>query len=377
MELGVRFLLEGSVRKSGNRIRISSQLVDGATGGHHWAERYDRDLTDIFAIQDEITKAIVGQLKVRLLPEERREISQVPTDNVEAYSLYLKGREYFHSPTKSSLGLARQMFVRAAELDPGFARAYAGIANCDARLVGWYGVRTSLDEILDMAARALDLDPRLAEAYAARGEALRVAGRYEEAVEAFEQALEADPNCFEANLAYARLARGIGRLEQSAELFIRALEIQPTDYQSPLLLQSILSALGRPDEAVKYARLGIARAEEELRIHPEGSRPAQLAAPAAALLGDKEEAARWIERGLWLDPDDSQAQYNAACAWSVLGEVERALDILEKWSGSGGVLAKNWLERDPDLDPIRSSPRYKDLIAKLIADSKEQASPGS
>ena len=149
------------------------------------------------------------------------------------------------------------MFVRAAELDPGFARAYSGIANCDARLVGWYGVRIPLDEILAMAGKALELDPRLADAFAARGEAFRVAGRYKEAIAAFDEALALDPNSFEANLAYARLARGVGDLERSVELFVRALEVQPADYQAPLLVQSILHALGRKEEGAKYARLGL------------------------------------------------------------------------------------------------------------------------
>jgi adenylate cyclase len=369
--LGVNFLLEGSVRKAGNCVRITAQLIDGRTGGHLWAERYDRDLTDIFAIQDEITKAIVGQLKVRLLPEEMEMIGQPPTENVEAYNLYLKGREYFHSPTKTFITLARQMFVRAAELDPTFARAYAGIANCDARLVGWYGVRIPLDEILDLAGRALELDPMLADAYAVRGEAFRVAGRYDEAIAAFEQALVLDPNSFEANLAYGRLARGMGDLERSVELFVRALEVQPADYQAPLLVQSILTALGRSEEAEKYARLGLARAEEALKLHPEGSRPAQLAAPAAAGLGDRAETIRWIERALWADPEDAQAQYNIACAWSILGEADKALDVLEGWAERGGVLAKNWLERDPDLDSIRSHPRFAKLLETFNARQEE------
>jgi len=364
-ELGVRFLLEGSVRKAGQRIRITGQLIDGATGGHLWAERYDRDLTDIFAIQDEITRAIVEQLKVRILPEESASIRQAPTSNVEAYSLYLKGREIFHNPTKVSLGLARQMFVRAAELDPLFARAYAGIANCDARFVGWYGTRIPIEQILVSADKALSLDPTLAEAEAARGEAFRIAGRKDDATTSFEQALALDPNSFEANLAFARHLRGIGQLEKSAEHFIRALEIQPDDFQSPILLEGILISLGRVDEANRYGRLGLARAEEILRQHPESSRPAQLGACTLARLGKRDDAINWIERVLWIDPEDSQALYNVACAWAILGDADQALDTLEKWSKQGGVLAKNWLERDPDFDRIRSHPRYAELLASV------------
>jgi len=369
-DLGVRFLLEGSVRKSGNRVRITAQLIDGTTGGHVWAERYDRDLTDIFAIQDEITRAIVAQLKVRILPEESASIGQAPTSNVEAYSLYLKGREIFHNPTKVSLGLARQMFVRAAELDPLFARAYAGIANCDARFVGWYGTRIPLEQILASADKALSLDSTLAEAEAARGEAFRVSGRKDDATASFEQALALDPNNFEANLAYARHLRGIGELEKSAEHFIRALEVQPDDFQSPILLEGILISLGRVEEAERYGRLGLARAEEILREHPEGSRPAQLGACTLARLGNRAEAINWIERVLWIDPEDAQALYNVACAWAILGDADQALDALEKWSRQGGLLARNWLERDPDFDRIRAHPRYAELLASVA----EQAS---
>ena len=168
-QLGVAYVVEGSVRKAGNRVRINAQLIEGATGGHLWADRYDRDLTDIFAIQDEITKTIVDQLKVKLLPEEKKAIEQTPTDNVEAYTHYLRGRQFLHTATKSSLTLGRRMFARAVELDPRFARAYAGMANCDSRLYSKHGVAISADEILATAGKALAIDPNLAEAHAARG----------------------------------------------------------------------------------------------------------------------------------------------------------------------------------------------------------------
>src|SRR4030095_1573959 len=180
-ELGVKFLLEGSVRRSGQRVRVTGQLIDGTSGGHLWADRYDRDLTDIFAIQDEITHSIVEQLKVRLLPKEKKAIAQAPNRNVEAYTFYLKGRQYFHNTTKTFLSLARKMFAKAVEIDPNYARAYAGIANCDARLEGWYNVSIPQGEILARANEALALDPTLAEAHAARGVALANSGSYDEA----------------------------------------------------------------------------------------------------------------------------------------------------------------------------------------------------
>ena len=133
-ELGVAFVLEGSVRKVGGRVRVSAQLVSGKDGGHLWAERFDRDLIDIFAIQDEITHMIIEQLRVKLLPRETQLISQAPTDNIEAYTYYLRGRDFFYRYSRHYFGLARRMFARAVELDPNYARAYAGMADCDSWL---------------------------------------------------------------------------------------------------------------------------------------------------------------------------------------------------------------------------------------------------
>ena len=364
-ELGVKFILEGSVRKAGDRVRVTGQLIDGATGGHLWADRFDRDLTDIFAIQDEITQTIVDQLKIKLLPKEKKAITQAPTANVEAYSFYLKGRQLFHHSTKAFLMLARQMFARAVELDPAYARAYAGIANCDSRLSGWYNAPIAGWEILALTDKALSLDPNLAEAHAARGVALANSGRRAEAAAAFERALELDPTSFDANLSFARFCVTDGKLDRAIALFTRALEIQPDDSQPPLLMQTVLRSLGRLEEAERYARLGVKRAEETLRAYPESARPAQGAACALAALGEKDAAIAMMERGLAIDPDDNNGRYNAACTYAQLGEVDRAIDVLEVWSNDVGGEQKNWFKEDADLDPIRDHARYPALLAKL------------
>lgn len=361
-ELGVKYLLEGSVRKVGERVRVTGQLIEGANGGHVWAERYDRDLTDIFAIQDEITRAIVEQLKIHLVPEEKKAICQNPTDNVEAYTLYLKGREFFHNLTKWFVELARQMFVKAAEVDPAFARAYAGIANCDARLAGSYGVPIDVEEILAAANKAIALDPNLAEAHAARGHALSNSNRWKEAEEAFETALSLDPNSFDANYLFARLCIKQDNRERAAELLTRALEVQPGDSQSAFLLNNVLRGLGRMEDAERYGRLGLKRAEEQLRAHPESSRPAQLGACVLARLGETEKAKNWIERALSIDPEDINCQYNAACVWAVLGEADKSFDQLDKWSQQAGADSGRWLEHDPDFDRLRDHPRYRAIL---------------
>src|SRR5438034_8645243 len=274
--LGVNFILEGSVRKAGARVRVTGQLINGRDSGHVWADRYDRDLTDIFAIQDEITHAIVEQLKVKLLPQEKKSIGQTPTGNVEAYTYYLRGRPFLHRHSKSYYHLARRMFAKAVELDPLYARAYAGIADCDSFLFLHYHVDVGTDSILATTAKALTLDDGLAEAHASRGLALSVGQRYEEAMAEFEQAVALDPNLFEAHYLYGRASFAQGKLGQAAALFERAAEIKPNDYQSLCLLIQTYRSLGRELESKAAARKGIERAERELTQHPEDPRPAYL-----------------------------------------------------------------------------------------------------
>lgn len=371
-DLGVKYLLEGSVRKAGERVRVTAQLIDGPSGGHLWAERYDRELTDIFAIQDDITHAIVDQLKVRLVPGEKKVIGQAPTESVEAYTFYLRGRQYFHNSTRWFLNLARQMFERAIELDPMFARAYAGLAIAETRLAGWFGEPIPIEQILANAGKAIALAPDLAEAYAARGEALSGMGRRSEAEDAFERALELDPNSFEANLFYARHWHRAGFSERSLPYFIRATEVQPDDCQAPLLLYQTLRALGRGEEGEQYAAMGLKRAEEALRRFPESSRPAQLGAAAMVSLGKTEQAREWMERALSIDPDDTHIKYNAGCMWAQMGESERALDLLEQWASHVGRENKDWMQKDPDLESLRELPRYKKIVELIDAKITER-----
>jgi adenylate cyclase len=360
-KLGVKFVLEGSVRKAGQRVRVTGQLIDGATGGHVWADRYDRDLTDIFEIQDEITKSIVDQLKIRLLPKEKKAIAKAPTDNVEAYTYYLKGRQFFHTFTRSFTVLARRMFAKAVEIDPLYAKAYAGIATSDQRLYGWYNVEPA-EDILATAAKALALDPDLAEAHAARAVALANMDRPGEAAEAFERALSLDPLNFDACLAYARFLVTKGDDVRAAELYNKAMEAQPDDCQAPLLGHSVFARLGRADEGREIALRGLKLAEEALRAHPESSRPAQLGAAVLAAMGETEKALDWVNQSLAIDPDDSNSLYNAACAFAQLGQPDRAMEMLEKWAQGAGGEYYGWLQTDGDLDPVRSHPRYPPLL---------------
>jgi adenylate cyclase len=376
-DLGVKFILEGSVRKAGQRVRVNAQLIDGSNGGHLWADRYDRDLTDIFAIQDEITQSIVEQLKIRLLPKEKKAITQPPTASVEAYNYYLKGRQLFHAFTRSYLLLAKEMFAKAVEIDPNYARAYAGMASSISRLWGMYNVPTNAEELLAITDKALALDPNLAEAHAARGEALANSSHRSEAASAFERALELDPNSFDASLSYARFCVTEGKLEKAIEFYTRALEIQPDDCQAPLLLQTVYRAVGKVEDSDRYGRLGLKRAEELLKLHPENSRPAQLGAAALASLGEKDKALKWLERVMLIDPNDNNARYNAACTYAQLGEIDRAMDMLVDWSEHCGAEQEMWFLQDSDLDPVRDNPRYPSLLNAFKARHPRMETPGA
>ena len=364
-ELGVDFLLEGSVRKAGSRVRVSSQLVNSEDGGHLWAERFDRDLTDIFSIQDEITHAIVEQLKVKLLPKEKKSIGQARTDNVEAYTYYLRGRQFLHRHSKSYYELAHRMFTKAIELDPRYASAYAGMADCDSFMLLHYHADFPLQRIFENTGRALALNDHLAEAHASRGLALSIEKRFEESTAEFERAMELDPNSFEAHYLYARSSFAQGKLERAAELFERAAELSPEDHQSMILLIQIYRSLGRASEKYSAARRAIERIERELVLHPEDPRPAYMGIAALIELGENDRAREWIGRALVIGADDPLTQYNVACGYTKLGDIEEALDLLERMLPKVGEEIKMWIKHDSDFDALHGHPRFQRLMTSI------------
>jgi len=364
-DLGVNYILEGSVR-------VTGELISASDGDHVWAERFDRDLTDIFAIQDEITHAIVEQLKVKLLPQEKKSITQAPTDNIEAYTYYLRGRDFLHRRSKHYSRIARQMFAKAVTLDPNYARAYAGMADCDSFLYLNYRLDVSLDRLLATTEKALSLDEMLPEAHASRGLALSAAQRYDEAKVEFERAIALDPNLFEAHYFYARASFAEGKIELATRLFERASQIRPDDYQSVVLRIHCYRSLGRIKDSKEAARLGLQLAERELALHPDDPRPAHLGAGALFELGDMERAREWVARALAIDPDDPLTLYNVACGYTKLGDLDAAFEMLERSVRGGGPELVNWVKHDSDLDGLRSDPRYQKFIESISSnmDSK-------
>ena len=361
-ELGVDFMLEGSVRKAGARVRVTGQLVNCKKGSHVWAERFDRDLTDIFAIQDEITHAIVEQLKVRLLPQEREAVEQIPTENIEAYTYCLRGRDFYRRYIKHYLQLGRRMFAKAVELDPLYARAYAGMADCDSFLRYYYRFDISTDSILALADKALSLDEALPEVHASRGFALLLAHRPDEAVAEFERAIALDPSSFEAHYLYGRLCHGQGKIEKTAALFERAAEINPDDLNVPTFLTHVYRSLGRDEARLRWARRTVEIAERQLALYPDDARPPCMGIEGLIELGETNRAREWISRALALEPDDPTVQYNVACGLTKLGELEWALDLLEHSLRNAPPEMISWVKHDADLDGLRNHPRYQKIL---------------
>ena len=361
-ELGVDFMLEGSVRKAGARVRVTGQLVNCKKGSHVWAERFDRDLTDIFAIQDEITRSIVEQLKVRLLPQEREAVEQIPTENIEAYTYCLRGRDFYRRYIKHYLQLGRRMFAKAVELDPLYARAYAGMADCDSFLRYYYRFDISTDSILALADKALSLDEALPEVHASRGFALLLAHRPDEAVAEFERAIALDPSSFEAHYLYGRLCHGQGKMEKTAALFERAAEINPDDLNVPTFLTHVYRSLGRDEARQRWARRTVEIAERQLALYPDDARPPSMGIEGLIELGETNRAREWISRALALEPDDPTVQYNVACGLTKLGELEWALDLLEHSLRNAPPEMISWVKHDADLDSLRNHPRYQEIL---------------
>ncbi|APG86691.1 adenylate cyclase (plasmid) [Sinorhizobium americanum CCGM7] len=273
------------MRLSGERVRVSTRLLEGASGELLWAERFDREYANVFAIQDQITEAVVQHLELELMPEERQAIQQARTDSVEAYHYELRGRQLALALTKSNLLLARSMFAKAAELDSGYARAYAGMVICDCYLREWHGQKVPAGAILPIADKAVDLDAGLPEAHTARGFALFCNEKYDDADRSYRQALSINPNSYDANFFFAStIVRFRNDRERMVSLFKLAARLRPDDYVSPMMIAGFL---GKNDpERLEWARACVERAERAVDLYPENASPLHRGAVALAYLGD-------------------------------------------------------------------------------------------
>ena len=364
--LNVASVLGGSVRKAGDRLRITAQLTNVEDGYHIWSERYDRKLEDVFAIQDEIAESIAHALEVTLAPSPRGGPQRAAKVDVQAYDYYLKGRKFFYQFRQQGFEFARQMFARAIVIDPSYARAYAGVADCCSFLYMYFDSSDENIKEADAASsKAVQIDPGSAEAHASRGLAVSLSQRFNEARVEFETAIRLDSKNFDAHYLYGRALGSQADQEGAAKMYERACEINPEDYQAPMLLAQTLQALGREKKESEGAyRRSLKVTRKHLDLNPDDARAVLFGASALAHLGDREEAVKWASRASVIDPDNPSVNYNVACVFAQLNEVDRGIDSLEQ-SITTGMAQKEWMENDPDLNPLRSHPRFQVLLDRL------------
>jgi len=363
-KLGVSHVLEGSVRKAGNRVRITAQLIDGATGDHVWADRYDRDLTDIFEIQDEISKAIVEALKVKLLPEEKKALEQRGTTSADAYNFYLMAHNYWVTGNWGDVRqteLVERICRRAVEVDPEYARAWGLLAIAESILHYIYGREG--EDGLAAAERALELNANIAEAYVVKARHLYERDRVEEAKQATERAIQLDPESWAVNREAARIFYFQRDFEAAARCYEKAISIVETDYHSWGMLTSIYMALGDKERWLAAARMAVSHAERVLAHNPTNGAALAMGATGLAILGEHDRFREWVDRALLVDPDNAIMQYNFACAMALhLKDYEGALDLIARRLEKITPALFRGILTDPDLDGMRQLPRFQAMI---------------
>lgn len=364
-KLDVGTVLEGSVRRAGNRVRITAQLIDVASDATLWAETYDRELRDVFAIQDDIAQSIVDALKVTLSPKERRAIQYVATANVQAYDDYLRGRRYFYAWNRRDSLRAIEMYERAIARDPKYAAAWAGLS--DAYVMRHRFLDRNPEHVtqaMDASERALQMDPDSAEAHASRGLALYISQQYLEAERQFETAMMLNPNLLEGCFMYGMICSSLGNFQKAAWLYLRAAEVSPADYLPLVYLSQAYSEMGRKDDETKARHRALELIARALGANPDDARARYMGAASFAALGEKAKAIEWANLALRSSEDEPMVFYNAACTFAVLEEHDRAIDLLERAVALGWG-DRAWMANDSDLASLRGKPRFRALLTSL------------
>ena len=364
-ELGVGTVLEGSVRRAGERVRITAQLIEADSDSHLWSESYDREMKDVFAIQDDIAQSIVKALQVTLTPQERRAMQSVATSDPEAYDYYLRGRKYMYSMARRDYEHAIRMFEQAIGLDSKYALAYAGMADAYSHMYRYVEATPDNVEKANRASeQAVVLDRDSAEAHASRGMALFISERYDDAEAEFETAIARNPNLFEAWYYYGLASSSRGRIEKAAELYSRASEVNPADFQVPMFLAMAYASLGRKQDEMRVRLGALGTLERHLKLNPHDTRAIYFAAQNLYRVGEKDKAVAMAEQAMRQGMNEPVVLYNVACFYTGLGDNDRAIDLLEQAVDQGWG-DRAWMENDSDLAPLHAEPRFQALLSKI------------
>jgi adenylate cyclase len=365
--LKVTHVLEGSVRKSGNRVRITAQLLEAANDTQVWAERFDRTLDDIFAIQDEISQAIVSALKVRLLPAEKEALAQRSTTNSEAYELFLTARSFQRRGSERLKPVIVRICRRIVELDPGFAKGWALLAIAESEIAQRGVEGYSMASARASAERAIAADPSIPEAHAALAEALlRGSMVFDNATAgALARAFELDPDCYEAHLVAGSVGIVTRDYEKAIFHFERAIEIDPDAYWPAGMVSQAYEAIGDAAAAAAAHRRALSQCEKILASEPDHGAAMGFLVTSLASLGFGDRARDWTRRAMLFDPDNVRLHYNLACAMATLEDVDQAVALLGSVIDKVGPGALRWFESDNGLDPIRKHPKFVALSERV------------
>ncbi len=363
--LGVDVVLSGSISKPEGNLQVTAELVDVVDDASLWSDHFVVATTDIFTVPEEIAHRVAETLQLHLTDAQLRAISRAGTRNLAAYELYLQGRQFFFGSNRKGIDAATEMFNQAIQKDPSYALAYAGLADSYAYRFMYYDPDpANLKMARNTSTHSLSLDHDLAEAHAARGLAVSLSERYDEAEAEFEEAIRLDPQLFEAHYFYARTCFAQGKYEQACRLYETASRVNPDDAQSLTLLAFTYRTMGDEARALEVSQQALVRLERLLSLNPDDPRLIYLSADALAQIGNRDEALRRAERAASLDPDDPYAMYGLACIYSRLGEQDKALTALET-ATTCGFGHKAWIINDSDFDPIRDDPRFQAILDKL------------
>jgi adenylate cyclase len=363
-KLGVTHVLEGSVRKVGERVRITAQLIEGRSGGHVWADRYDRDLTDIFTIQDEITKEIVRALKVKLLPEEKKAIEQRGTTNVEAYNLYLLARQYWITGNHGDMRREERVMRicgKAVEIDPYYAQAWALLALAQSSLR--YGFGQQVDDGYVAAHTALAIDPNIAEAHLPMIKRLQERQQFDAAAAEMEAAIRLGPESWEVNKEAGRYYLMKRDVPTATRHYEKAAELMESDFHAWAMLSTCYKALGEMAKLREAAKRMVSESQQAVQQDPSNGAALGILAGGYAILGEKEKTREWIDRAMLIDPDNLNMRYNFACVLAIMGDREAALKMLQSALSLAGAYQVRIAETDTDFDSIRDDPRFQTMLS--------------
>ena len=364
-QLGVSTVLEGSVRRAGERVRITAQLIDADSDSHLWSETYDRELKDVFAIQDDIAQAIVDALQVTLTPKERRSIQYVATSDARAYDFYLRGRSYMYTMTTRDYQHAIRMFEQAIELDEKYALAYAGLSEAYSHLYRYADASgENARRAIAASEKAVIFDPDSAEARASRGLSLFINDDYDKAEGEFRKAIELNPNLFEAYYYFGHAYFSQGEYERAAEMYRKAAEASPADYQAPMFQALAYAAMHRRHDEMRVRLEALSVIQKHLEMNPHDTRALYLGAQNLCRVGEREKGMELAERALGQDENEPVVLYNIACFYALEGDTERTLELLER-AVEKGWGDRAWLESDSDLESLRDEPRFQKLLNRI------------